>query len=183
MRRRAAGAPLLLTMVMIPGKYEKSMTKRGFFFELFRNSLKTAPFAEGEAPISICVPLRKKCCVPAPCGGGNTSLSKKSFRQAGEDFETLKKFQNLMIKNERHPSWVSFVTIFLPVSLRSTTFSTVSCSRPLRGREHERDRESAKGAAAHQGSSFAPDRMAAMSSAAAFRSRCTPENRPIWARF
>ena len=58
----------------------------------------------------------------SPC----PSLSKKSFRQAGEDFETLKKFQNLMIKNERHPSWVSFVTIFLPVSLRSTTFSTVS---------------------------------------------------------
>ena len=34
-----------------------------------------------------------------------------------------------MIKNERHPSWVSFVTIFLPVSLRSTTFSTVSAAR------------------------------------------------------
>ena len=59
------------------------------------------------------------------------SLSKKSFRQAGEDHETLKKFHDLMIKNERHPSWVSFVTIFLPVSLRSTTFSTVS--RPDEG--------------------------------------------------
>ena len=87
MRRRAAGAPLLLTMVMIPGKYEKSMTKRRFFFELFRNSLKTAPFAESE----------RRCF--------------------------------------------------------------------------------------YEGSFWDPDRMAAMSSAAVLRSRRTPENSPIWARF
>ncbi|WP_300024706.1 hypothetical protein [Oscillibacter sp.] len=44
------------------------------------------------------------------------SVSKKSFRHAVQVFETRKKFQKLMIENERHPSWVSFVTIFLPVS-------------------------------------------------------------------
>ena len=63
-------------------------------------------------------------------GGPRCSLSKKPFRQAGEDHETLKKFHDLMIKNERHPSWVSFVTIFLPVSLRSTTFSSQDARRP-----------------------------------------------------
>jgi len=60
------------------------------------------------------------------------SLPKKSFRQAEKAFETLKKFQKLVIKNKRHPSWVSFVTIFLPVSQRFTTFLTVSNAAVLR---------------------------------------------------
>ena len=66
------------------------------------------------------------------------SLPKKPFRQAEKAFETLKKFQKLVIKNERHPSWVSFVTIFLPVSQRFTTFfDRLKCRRALfRARRH-----------------------------------------------
>ena len=45
------------------------------------------------------------------------SLSKKSFRQAAYVFQNFYSSEKQLIENERHPSWVSFVTIFLPVFL------------------------------------------------------------------
>lgn len=44
------------------------------------------------------------------------SVSKKFFRHAAPSFLRFLSAENLMIKNERHPSWVSFVTIFLPAA-------------------------------------------------------------------
>ena len=38
----------------------------------------------------------------------------KFFAALRKFFDPFKRFKKLMIKNERHPSWVSFVTIFLP---------------------------------------------------------------------
>ncbi|MEG1594476.1 MAG: hypothetical protein RR350_08680, partial [Oscillibacter sp.] len=40
---------------------------------------------------------------------------KSLFDTLRQVFETREKFQKLMIENERNPSWVPFVTIFLPV--------------------------------------------------------------------
>ena len=39
----------------------------------------------------------------------------KNFFDMLSKFSETRRSGKLMIKNERHPSWVSFVTIFLPV--------------------------------------------------------------------
>ena len=53
---------------------------------------------------------------PRHLPGRDCSVSKKPFRHAAASFSALKSAEKLMIQNERHPSWVSFVTIFLPVA-------------------------------------------------------------------
>ena len=53
---------------------------------------------------------------PRQMPGRDCSVSKKPFRHAAASFSALKSAEKLMIQNERHPSWVSFVTIFLPVA-------------------------------------------------------------------
>ena len=47
--------------------------------------------------------------VPSAC-------RKSLFDKLLQVFLNLKSSEKLMIENERHPSWVSFVTIFLPVA-------------------------------------------------------------------
>ena len=48
---------------------------------------------------------------------GTPSACRKSlFDKLLQVFLNLKSSKKLMIENERHPSWVSFVTIFLPVA-------------------------------------------------------------------
>jgi len=49
--------------------------------------------------------------------GSPFQLGEKNFRQAAASFSALKKYRKTLIENERHPSWVSFVTIFLPGEL------------------------------------------------------------------
>ena len=44
------------------------------------------------------------------------SVLKKSFQHAEASFSALEKCKKLMIQNKRHPSRVSFVTIFLPIA-------------------------------------------------------------------
>ena len=46
-----------------------------------------------------------------------SACRKSLFAKLLQVFLSLKSSEKLMIKNERHPSWVSFVTIFLPVAL------------------------------------------------------------------
>ncbi|MBP3509801.1 hypothetical protein, partial [Oscillibacter sp.] len=41
---------------------------------------------------------------------------KSLFDKLLQVFLNLRSSEKLMIENERHPSWVSFVTIFLPVA-------------------------------------------------------------------
>ena len=55
--------------------------------------------------------------LPIPFGMGSSAWRKSLFAKLLQVFLNLKSSEKLMIKNERHPSWVSFVTIFLPVAL------------------------------------------------------------------
>ena len=87
-----------------------------------RNDMKIpagAPYSPSAPPLlfHIVAHEHKKAREPLRCNGSrSSSLSKKTFRQAAASFSNFKKFEKLMIENERHPSWVSFVTIFLPVA-------------------------------------------------------------------
>ena len=45
-----------------------------------------------------------------------SACRKGLFDMQNKFFDPLKRVKKLMIENERHPSWVSFVTIFLPVA-------------------------------------------------------------------
>ena len=47
---------------------------------------------------------------------GGIGLSKSPFIKLSKFFRPLKSSEKLMIKNERHPSLVSFVTFFPPVA-------------------------------------------------------------------
>ncbi|MBP3508612.1 hypothetical protein, partial [Oscillibacter sp.] len=60
---------------------------------------------------------RKKAAMPDSLSGMAVSACRKSlFDKLLQVFLNLKSSEKLMIENERHPSWVSFVTIFLPVA-------------------------------------------------------------------
>ncbi|MEG1594751.1 MAG: hypothetical protein RR350_10075, partial [Oscillibacter sp.] len=58
--------------------------------------------------------LSEKAGVPRR-GSAGSACRKSLFDTLSQVFETRETFQKLMIENERHPSWVPFVTIFLPV--------------------------------------------------------------------
>ena len=53
---------------------------------------------------------------------GVLAACRKVFSTSCCKFFELQKFKKLMIENERHPSWVSFVTIFLPVAQDSLVY-------------------------------------------------------------
>jgi len=51
-----------------------------------------------------------------------SQAGEKSFRQPEQVFPTLIRLEKLMIENERNPSWVPLVTLFLPVELAFLVF-------------------------------------------------------------
>ena len=57
-----------------------------------------------------------------PLWGGLSGCRKSIFASLSKFFGPLKSSEKLMIENERNPSWVPLVTLFLPVEEGFTIF-------------------------------------------------------------
>ncbi len=112
---RQAVSPLGFRLCVMR-KHHRNRHRSGWRFLLFTmivtvngpicNVIRTAspPFRERSQPPASCAALK------------DTSACRKSFfDRLGKFSELRRSSENLLIENERHPSRVSFVTIFLPV--------------------------------------------------------------------